>query len=420
MHSFRYWSARLAITAAFASLLGCDDDGFEEPGPNVDCIEPNVDELPFDRNSIEKLVTGDHHTTLQWRGPGVNALDESERSADVVVSVEKTGDLKWGVHCGGYVRFPVEVELAISRERHAKFKGEVHGRKEGAQLLTTARVRVAEDLSIPGPAVLGEGGPSYGLSGWIDSTGTRGSIYSQSDTNAECERARWPVDRACAETGDREMPSDTRFGDFDFDDAMTQLSRLEPQELRWKDGSTTTVALSFERGDAPICVGIEYSDGAFEPYRGRKLSTMLNTHVITDDGRIDTTIPVVVAAQWSEKRGVITVPGDGYTEVDHTLVVSGQVTRTGTELFRPSDTAADDAATFQSLGLHFTIGKQAVGGRVYLGLVRVDASEPQIAMTDALERGSLEGVCIEGVSRREDVATGSFGLKEFASSRTTN
>ena len=412
--SLRNWPARLAVVSALIGLTGCDD-GFEQRGPTVDCTEPNVDELPFDRDMIEELASGRHRSTLQWRGPGVDALDEPERSHDVVLDVRKTGDLKWGLHCGGYVRFPAEVEVALTGKKRATFSGEVWGRKDGAQLLTRAPIRVANELSIPGPAVLGEGSPDYSLSGWIDSTGTRGSVSSQSDTNAECERARWPVDRACQDASDREMPSDTRFGDFDFDQAIAQLGQLEPQELKWKDGSTTTLTLSFERGEAPICVGIEYSDGASEAYRGRQLRTSIEAHVTTEDGRIDTTIPVEIAVRWSEKRGVVTVPGDGYSEVDHTLVISAETTSLGKDLFRPFDSDPDDETTFQSLSLHVTVGEQNAGGLVFLGVIRVDTSEPQVALSGALERGTLDDVCTEGLSRHEERASGSFGLKELAS-----
>lgn len=362
---------RLATVTTLIVFSGCDD-GFERAGPNEDCIEPNVDELPFDRDSIEKLVAGRHRSTLAWRGPGASRLPEDEQSDEITLDVRKSGELKWGLHCGGYVRFPVEVEVVMSEGRRATFQGQARGRKDGSQLSTDADISVADALSIPGPPVVGRGQPSYLLHSWIDEDGVRGALASQSDTAAECERARWPVERACERVSDREMPFDTTFGDFDFGDVMDQLDQLKSQELRWSaeegdEESTTNLQITFERGRAPVCVGIEYSDGASVWYRGRALQTTLTARVTTDDGRVDAEFPVTAAVRWSKKRGVITVPGGGVGEVAHTLSISGDVTRAGTKLFRLVPEEADDPDTFQSLSMYATLGREVAQGDLFLG-----------------------------------------------------
>jgi len=404
----------LATVTTLIAFSGCDEDGFEHAGPTVDCIEPDVDELPFDRDSIEKLVAGRHRSTLAWRGPGASRLPEDEQSEEITLDVRKSGELRWGLYCGGTVRFPVDVEVAMSGGRRATFQGQVRGRKDGAQILTDADISVADALSIPGPSVVGEGQPSYLLNSWIDEDGVRGALRSQSDTAAECERARWPVERACENVSDREMPFDTTFGDFDFGDVMGQLDQLKSQEVRWveeegDEESTTNLQITFERGQAPVCVGIEYSDDAFASYRGRALQTTLTARVTTDDGRVDTEIPVTASVRWSNKRGVITVPGDGVSQVEHTLVISADVTRSGTQLFHPVAEQADDPDRFQSFSMSVTLGREAAQGDVYLGEIHVDATEPQIELSAAYEQMSLEGVCLEGASRRKDLARGTFG-----------
>jgi hypothetical protein len=402
---------RFALLAASVTGWGCED-GFEGPG-EADCSEPDVDELGFSRERIEKLGNHSYQSTLQWRGPGAADLSEDVKAEDVVLNVQKTGDTKWGLHCGGYIRFPVDVELQISKKRHAKFHGQAFGRKEGLQISTSASVRVADELVAPGPAVVGEGGPRWVLYGWVDDHGARGALASETDTAAECERARWPVDRVCDDFADREEPFDAKFGEFEFGQVMGLLEQLQSQELRWeKEQSTTNVNLTFERSEGPLCVGIERSDEAAEPYRGHRLSTAGTARLKTDDGRIDVSMSVTFAVQWSKRRAVIKVPGDGLLEVEHTLVVQGHASRAGSSWLRGAP-QEDDANAFQSIELSISAGKNQVQGHIFLTKLVLDDSKPQIASSNVRDLMTLDGVCLEDASRREEVDHGTFGPLEW-------
>jgi hypothetical protein len=91
------------------------------------------------------------------------------------------------------------------------------------------------------------------------------------------------------------------------------------------------------------------------------------------------------------------------------LTISGDVSRAGSQLFDSANEAGDDSDTFQRLGLYVTAGRKAVQGNLYLAIARPDWSKPQIALSNAREQMSLDGVCIEGASRDEDIDHGAFG-----------
>jgi hypothetical protein len=136
----------------------------------------------------------------------------------------------------------------------------------------------------------------------------------------------------------------------------------------------------------------------------------MDAHVKTSDGRVDADLPLSVSVQWSEKRGVIELPGREYGgRGAFKFLLTGQTTRAGVALFKPFDAEADVADSFQSLSLFAMLGGDFLEGSLSLGAIHVDASEPQIAQSAASETMSLEGVCTEGASRREDLGHGSFG-----------
>ncbi|HKU37971.1 MAG TPA: hypothetical protein VJR89_07485 [Polyangiales bacterium] len=374
--------------------LGCDD-GFEEPGPTTDCFAPTLDELPFDRDSIEPLVDGRHESTLAWVGPGSAELADER----IVLDVRKTGDLRWGLHCGGYVRFDVDVDVELPRGRRATFGGQVFGSKDGAQLFGRAPLSAAEQLGAPEPLVVGRGSRSYWLSGWIDEHGVRGSLASSSDTAAECERARWPADRVCTELDAHDVPFETKFGQFRFADVESGFEQLQHQELVWSDGSTTTLEVSIEPGGAPVCVGRDRGDDIIPAYRGQTLSTTFRAHVRTSDGRVDAHLPLTAAVQWSPRTGLVTVPPQ-LDDIPHTssLIGDGAIAR------------AAEPNTFDTVAIYVALGRDGVRGTLFLGELTLDESQPQIASSGALERMSLDGVCLEGASTRQDLDQGGFGV----------
>jgi hypothetical protein len=218
-------------------------------------------------------------------------------------------------------------------------------------------------------------------------TGVFGLDGGQDNGRGFASYAHWPSAATC--TGDVVLPLDATLFAFTAQDAAALASASAPASLTWSAGGTTELTLDLAPATDVACAVL--SSG---PELGQGIAFEAVLHAVSDDGRIDGDIPVLVHA---------TAGADGALEAV-TLLSSGSAHLTGvppaefesTYGVSGFDLSAYDQASLDVTGTFAPDGagaSVATGRMAVMGLTLADCSnEPGSACegTQSVEVGTAD------------------------------
>lgn len=238
-------------------------------------------------------------------------------------------------------------------------------------------------------------GAGFSIAG--TSWGTVGGTFEMESNGAHGQGfssyARWPSASECA--GDVVLPIDATLFSFTALDVVELASSSAPAPLTWTGGAVTEIVTDLEIASDIACVTLSANDAVAEPH----LAFDARLVAVSADGRIDSSIPVVVQATASGagQLDMISVFSSGSPLVGVPLqefeAASGV---SGVDLEGYDQASVQLSSTFAPNGS----GGMTTGGRIAIFGLTIPSclTEPQPADADGNGYPGCEGVQSEEVA----------------------
>lgn len=331
----RAWMASVLIGCVGTSTGNPTDDPGREPGLGSgeetgsnsqycrvasarNVADQEQTPLGFAASEVLAYLVGERQETLRWQpqrgseygpesGEQALSLKVSRTSAPIrLVDYEpKQGGPEIGANCSDALEIEVEVALRSAQGALAEtFKKKVEVR--GKQLARIYHRIASKDLG--GSFAYSTISPAgfeftqltfdmtftpYGSAGQLSPTLERETNDAVSNAPGSGPLALWGL--AACQNGTA-IPLDARVAAYSGQDVLNALSAMPKPAVRWHDGTTSKLTLSYEPSERGVCAVLVNDNHALEG----KAGTLLLTGTLvakSDDGRIDARWQVLATAR---------------------------------------------------------------------------------------------------------------------------